>query len=78
MVLAQSFVVALAHEALNVSAEEPDVPAKLDPPQDAGASSVQNGGDRHRKEGRDLSSLHNVFTREPARGGVGERPRSCP
>jgi hypothetical protein len=38
--LADGFFVALAHEALDVSAEEPHVPAELDPPQDARASSA--------------------------------------
>lgn len=66
-------VVLLAHETFDVSAEEPDVAAELDPPQDAGAPPVQDRGDWDRKQGADLGGLHDVLACQPARGVVGSK-----
>ncbi len=64
-------VVLLAHEPLDVSAEEADVAAEFDPPQDAGAPPVQDGGDGDREQGGDLGGLHDVVAGQSAGGVVG-------
>ena len=64
-------VVLLAHEPLDVSAQEADVAAELDPPQDTGPPPVQDRGDGDREQGRDLGGLHDVLAGQSARGVVG-------
>jgi hypothetical protein len=68
--LAAALVGSLAHESLDVGAEEPDVPAEIDPAQHAGAPPVEHRGHGHREEGSDLAGLHDVVAGEPSRWAV--------
>jgi hypothetical protein len=68
--LSDRLIASRAQQSLDVGAEEPDMPAELDPAQHARAAPVQDGRYRDSEQRSDLARLHDVVAGEPMRLAV--------